>query len=297
MHQNLGLDHIFVFGDRMIHYTQPMTPVLKWAGGKKQLLTAIRSMLPAEYDCYYEPFVGGGAVLFSVAPRKAVINDINTQLVNLYRQLQGAPEQIIEYVNILDAVHCDKDYYLSMRQKYNRKISANELDAECAALMIWINKHCFNGLYRVNRKGLFNVPYNNKSIGRSIDENNIRSIGEYLQKSDITMTCSDFEEVCRHVKPNDFVYFDSPYVPESKTADFTSYSRGGFEMADHERLARLFKRLDQIGAKLMLSNNDVEIVRELYCDYRITHLDVKRMINCDATKRNGKEVIITNYIV
>ncbi len=279
----------------MFLLTQPVTPVLKWAGGKKQLLPAIRSMLPEQYDCYYEPFVGSGAVLLSILPQKAVINDINIQLVNLYRQLQRAPEQIIEYVNAMDSVSCDKEYYLSMRQKYNQKISVNELDAECAALMIWINKHCFNGLYRVNRKGLFNVPYNNRSSGKSIDENNIRTIGEYLQQSDITMTCLDFEEVCGTVKSNDFVYFDSPYVPESKTADFTSYSRDGFVMADHERLSRLFIRLDRIGAKLMLSNNDVEMVRDLYRGYRITHLDVKRMINSDASKRVGKEVIITNY--
>ena len=281
----------------MVQKPQPMTPVLKWAGGKSQLLPQILSMMPARYEHYFEPFIGGAAVFLSVAPKKAVINDINRQLVNLYQQLQCASEQIIEYVNIFDTANCDKEYYLSMRNKYNQKIASHELDIECAALMIWMNKHCFNGLYRVNRKGLFNVPYNNKTRGKSIDEDNLRAIGTYLQESEVTITCMDFQNSCKDVKENDFVYFDSPYVPESKTADFTSYSKDGFKVSDHERLARLFKQLDQIGAKLMLSNNDVEMIRDLYHNYNFTHLDVKRMINCDASKRTGKEVIITNYDV
>ena len=279
----------------MFLVSQPMTPVLKWAGGKSQLLPAIKSLLPTRFEHYYEPFIGGAAVLLSVVPQRATINDINSQLVNLYRQLQNSTEEIIEFVNGLDAISCDKNYYLAMREKYNQKIAANALDSECAALMIWINKHCFNGLYRVNSKGLFNVPYNNKVKGKSIDEDNIRSIGAYLKKSEIIITCSDFEETCQNVKQNDFVYFDSPYVPESKTAYFTAYAKDGFGITEHERLARLFTRLDRIGAKLMLSNNDVELVRELYHGYKFTHLGVKRMINCDATKRVGKEVIITNY--
>lgn len=279
----------------MIRFSQTMTPVLKWAGGKSQLLPAIKSLLPTQYEHYYEPFIGGAAMLLSIVPHRATVNDINSQLVNLYRQLQNSPEAIIEYVNAMDAVNCDKDYYLGMREKYNYKIANLELDSECAALMIWINKHCFNGLYRVNSKGLFNVPYNNKTKGKSIDEENIRAIGAYLKRSDVTIICSDFEEACQNVKKNDFVYFDSPYVPESKTADFTAYAKDGFGMTEHERLAKLFKKLDCIGAKLMLSNNDVELVRDLYNGYKFTHLDVKRMINCNAAKRVGKEVIITNY--
>ena len=273
-----------------------MTPVLKWAGGKGQLLPAITSLMPKRYNHYFEPFIGSGAVLLSIEPRIASINDINRQLVNLYRQLQKDPETIIEYVNAMDAVNCDKAYYHDMREKYNQKIAANALDSECAALMIWMNKHCFNGLYRVNRKGLFNVPYNNKVKGKSIDEENIRAIGAYLNSSKIRITCMDFEDACKDVKENDFVYFDSPYIPESKTADFTAYAQNGFGMAEHERLAQLFKRLDRLGAKLMLSNNDVALVRALYHGYNFTHLDVKRMINCDAARRVGKEVIITNYL-
>ena len=178
---------------------------------------------------------------------------------------------------------------------YNKKISARSYDAECAALMIWINKHCFNGLYRVNNKGLFNVPYNNKVKGKSIDENNIRTISKYLRNANITITCLDFEQACNKVTKGDFVYFDSPYVPESITASFTNYTMNGFTFADHQRLAALFKRLDSIGAKIMLSNNDVQLVRQLYKSFHIQSLNVKRMINRNGNKRTGREVIITNY--
>ena len=161
------------------------------------------------------------------------------------------------------------------------------------SLFIWLNKHCFNGLYRVNNKGFFNVPYNNRSKGNSIDRENIKSMSKYLKK--VKMTCLDFEEAVKNAAQGDFVYFDSPYFPESPTANFTSYAKGGFLPEDHERLARVFKELDEKGVKVMLSNNDVEAVRELYRGYRIESFEVKRMINRDANRRRGKEVIVTNY--
>ena len=274
---------------------QSMNPVLKWAGGKIQLLPIINAMLPNDYCRYYEPFVGGAAVFLSLAPSNAIINDVNIQLINLYLQIKNSVEEIIYYINFMDNKACDLDYYLEMRRKYNKKIQTNTLDAECAALLVWINKHCFNGLYRVNSKGLFNVPYNNKIQGRSIDEENIRNISRYLRTKDISITCSDFEDTCKTVKANDFVYFDSPYIPQSNTADFTSYAKTGFTEEDHRRLASLYKKLDATGAKLMLSNNDVDMVYELYSDFKITRIEVKRMINSNASKRTGREVIITNY--
>jgi DNA adenine methylase len=272
-----------------------MSPVLKWAGGKTQLLEAITARIPIGYNRYYEPFIGGGAVLFYLAPEIAHINDTNEQLINLYTQLKAAPDVIIEIVNKLDELPCDKGFYYKIRQDYNIKIEKREFDPECAAIMIWLNKHCFNGLYRVNTKGLFNVPYNNRIHGKSIDENNLVSIGCYLQQSDITITCLDFEEACNNVSKGDFVYFDSPYIPESETANFTDYTIDGFTLHDHKRLALLFKRLDEIGAYVMLSNNDVPLVHSLYSSYNIEQLDVKRMINSNASKRTGKEVLITNY--
>lgn len=272
-----------------------MTPVLKWAGGKTQLLEAITAKMPKAYNRYYEPFLGGGAVLLHVAPDSAAVNDINPQLVNLYQQLKAAPEAVLHELKALDAVICSRERYEAIRRAYNEKITKGEADAECAALMIWLNKHCFNGLYRVNAKGLFNVPYNNRTGGKSVDADNLKAVGAYLQRADVAVTCLDFEAACADVGPGDFVYFDSPYVPESETANFTDYTMGGFGMEDHGRLARLFRRLDALGAFVMLSNNDVAPVHALYAGFSIERIAVKRMINSKAAKRTGKEVLITNY--
>lgn len=279
-------------------YAMPLKrilPVLKWAGGKSQLLGQIIKRVPETYNDYYEPFVGGAAVLLYLQPQQAFINDINAQLINLYNQLKVASKLVIDKVKELDSVPCTKERYYSIREEYNRKISNHILDSECAALMIWINKHCFNGLYRVNQKGLFNVPYNNKVKGNSIDEENINSLASYFSKANIQISCKDFEEACETVKNGDLVYFDSPYIPESDTAYFTDYSKGGFQLEDHKRLATLFRKLDNKGAKVMLSNNDVPLVWELYDGYHIEAIEVKRMINSNANKRTGKEVLITNY--
>ena len=251
--------------------------------------------MPTEYDRYYEPFIGGGALLLDVQPENTIINDNNEQLLNVYRQIKKDCKNVINAVAVLDDESCDKQRYLDLRQKYNNKIINKELDIECAALMIWLNKHCFNGLYRVNLKGLFNVPYNNKKTGTSIDIENIINIGRYFKEKDVTIRQGDFEKACEDVRAGDFVYFDSPYIPVSATANFTDYTKDGFSFEDHKRLAELFKHLSDIGVKVMLSNHNVPLVYELYDGYNIEPVDVRRAINRDASKRSGKEVIITNY--
>lgn len=268
-------------------------PFVKWAGGKTQLLEPIIELMPKEYNEYYEPFIGGGALLLNVKPENAHINDNNLQLVNCYKQIKNHSNKLLSLIDELDSVNCDKEFYLKQRERYNQKILNKELDCECAALMIWINKHCFNGLYRVNSRGLFNVPYNNKCKVKSVERDNIIEIGKYLKN--VSITSGDFEKACSKVQKGDFVYFDSPYVPEGGTADFTSYTKDGFNLPDHERLADLFKALDSKGALLMLSNNDVPLVRELYKGYNFKSLEVHRNINRDGNNRKGKEVIITNY--
>lgn len=272
-----------------------MSPFVKWAGGKKQLLGRLKERAPDTYGTYYEPFVGGGAFLLDFQPQNSVINDVNEQLLNVYIQLKLDAEAVIAAVGRYDAAACDTAYYLSVREAYNRKITSHELDTECAAMMIWLNKHCYNGLYRVNSKGLFNVPYNNKNRGSSIDAENLRTIGQYLREAAVEIRQGDFETACADVKPADFVYFDSPYVPVSETASFTDYTKDGFSLEDHKRLAALFRRLDAMGAYVMLSNHNVALVHELYRGFKIEAVDVKRNINRDASKRVGKEVIITNY--
>lgn len=203
-------------------------PFVKWAGGKKQLLDRLESCMPATYGRYYEPFIGGGALLLDLQPKRAVINDTNEQLLNVYGQLKINADAVIDVVNELDAQLCDKERYLSIRKAYNAKIQVHELDAECAGLMIWINKHCFNGLYRVNSKGLFNVPYNNKVSGVSINAENLKNIGLYLRTKEVEIRQGDFEQACFDIRPGDFVYFDSPYVPINDTANFTNYTKQAF---------------------------------------------------------------------
>lgn len=270
-------------------------PFVKWAGGKKQLLTKLEERMPTEYNRYYEPFIGGGALFLDIQPANAVINDINEQLLNVYRQLKADAEAVIVALRKMDEVECDKSHYMTMREAYNKKIISHELDAECAAMTVWINKHCFNGLYRVNSKGLFNVPYNNKVTGTSMNEDNLRDIGRYLNKAAVEIREGDFEAACVDVKAGDFVYFDSPYIPVSKTANFTDYTKDGFNYECHCRLAKLFKRMSAAGVKVMLSNHNVDLVYQLYDGFKIEPVDVKRAINRDASKRVGKEVIITNY--
>ncbi|MGP1570205.1 MAG: DNA adenine methylase [Eubacteriales bacterium] len=272
-----------------------VTPFVKWAGGKRQLLDKISERMPQDYNNYFEPFIGGGAVLFELQPESAVINDINASLINAYRIIESNPQEFIEYIKKLDSEMGEdgKTYYYSLRERYNDKLMKEEFDVELAALFVFINKHCFNGLYRVNGKGLFNVPYNN-SKKESIDEESIRAVSAYLKK--VTIKLGDFEEVCSEAKKGDFVFFDSPYAPLNPTS-FESYTKEGFDIESHERLARLFDELTKRGCYCMLTNHNTEFINELYGNkgYRIDVVSVKRMINSDASKRTGEEVIICNY--
>ena len=272
-----------------------LMPFVKWAGGKRQLLGEIFKRMPQSYNTYYEPFVGGGAVLFGLHPDKVVINDLNISLVHAYRTITSTPRDFIECVQRLDRNLREdgKDYYYFLREHYNNKLLDNELDIEFAAIFVCINKHCFNGLYRVNSKGLFNVPYNN-SKGDSINEESILEVSEYLKK--ITIIQGDFEEACQNAKKEDFLFFDSPYAPLNATS-FKSYTKEGFNIDDHRRLALLFDDLTKRGCYCMLTNHNTEFIHSLYANkgYTIDEVNVKRMINSDASNRVGKEVIICNY--
>lgn len=272
-----------------------VAPFLKWAGGKRQLLNQIKERMPKEYNDYYEPFIGGGAVLFELQPEKATINDINTSLINVYRQVKDNTEEFIKLVNKLDSEMWEdgKEYYLDIREKYNDKLLKKEYDLELAALFTFMNKHCFNGLYRVNKKGLFNVPYN-KSRRTSIEEDAVRETAKYLKTVNILE--GDFEEACKGAKKGDFIFFDSPYAPLNPTS-FEAYTKEGFDVESHKRLAKLYDELTERGCYCMLTNHNTEFINELYSNkgYRIDVVSVKRMINSDASNRKGEEVIICNY--
>ena len=272
-----------------------ISPFVKWAGGKRQLLPQIKERMPEKYNNYFEPFVGGGAVLFELLPSNALINDINRALINAYRQICDAPEEFIYPVHKLDIEMWEdgKKYYYSLREHYNDKLMKSEYDVELAALFVFINKHCFNGLYRVNGKGLFNVPYNN-SRSASVDEKAIMDISKYLKG--VSIIDGDFEEACKDAKKGDFVFIDSPYAPLNPTS-FESYTKEGFDIESHRRLANLYDELTDRGCYCMLTNHNTELINELYSNsgYKIDVVSVKRMINSDASNRVGEEVIICNY--
>lgn len=273
-----------------------MEPFVKWAGGKRQLLEKLNARLPVRgYNRYFEPFLGAGAFWLDLRPEISIVNDINEQLMNCYQVIKDDPRGLIRKIDALDHGKRDSDGYLANRSRYNDKILAGDLDTEMAALLIWLNKNCFNGLYRTNKKGLFNVPFNGKLIGKSIDETNIMNISYFLNHSNITLMCQDFEEVCRNCEPGDFIFFDSPYVPVSDTAGFVDYTKESFKEEDHRRLAALYRELTNRGCYCLLTNSNTDFVRELYQDFEIVEVDVNRAINADAKKRKGKEVIITNY--
>lgn len=272
-----------------------IAPFVKWAGGKRQLIPQIRERMPEKYNDYYEPFVGGGAVIFDLLPANALINDINKALVNAYRRICNEPDDFLKEVNRLDNDMWEdgKKYYYSIREHYNDKLMRSEYDVELAAIFVFINKHCFNGLYRVNGKGLFNVPYNN-SRRVSADEDVIMATSEYLKG--VNIRDGDFEQACKNAKKGDFVFIDSPYAPLNPTS-FESYTKEGFDIESHRRLAKLYDELTARGCYCMLTNHNTELINELYGnkDYKIDVVSVKRMINSDASNRVGEEVIICNY--
>ena len=274
---------------------QSLKPFVKWAGGKRQLLGEILERIPHTFENYIEPFLGGGAVLFALQPKRALINDINASLIHTYKTIASEPQQFIVKVKELDSKIAEggKEYYYFIRDLYNSKLMREEFDLELAALFVFLNKHCFNGLYRVNAKGLFNVPYNN-SKKASIDEEVIFEVSKYLK--DLTICLGDFEDACKTAKERDFIFLDSPYAPLNPSS-FESYTKEGFDMESHVRLSKLFDKLTQKGCYCMLTNHNTEFINDLYGDkgYKMDVVSVKRMINSDASKRTGEEIIICNY--
>lgn len=255
------------------------------------MLDQLKACLPDGFDTYYEPFLGGGALLLGLRPWSAYVCDINPNLVHAYKQIRDDINGVIKALKSLDASVATKDIYMTRRDAYNHDDMSW---TERAALFIWLNKHAFNGLYRENSKGEFNVPFNNRASGASFDENNLREMSRYFGHFDVNFFVSDFEEFLQRPKKGDFVYVDSPYVPVSDTANFTGYAKDGFGYDDHMRLRLVLDDLSRRDVKWMMSNNDVDLIRYWYEPYNIQSVDVRRSINARGNRR-GKEVIITNY--
>ncbi len=272
-------------------------PFIKWAGGKRQLLAELGARLPPCWDTYYEPFIGGGALLVNLENEgrlsRAVISDLNSELINLYRVVQDTPGALITALSD-EAFRNDEESYRVLKEKFNTLIGDPSHEIERAALLIYLNKHGFNGLWRVNRKGKFNVPFGSHKKRSIPSDTSILKFSAMLEK--VRVLNADFEKAVRPAKKGDFIYFDPPYQPLSKTASFTDYNSRGFRFGDQERLARLFRRLSKKGIQLMLSNSKVPEIEDLYEGFCIETVVAKRFINCNGERRSGiQEIIVTNY--
>ena len=271
-------------------------PFVKWAGGKRQILDKLKKLVPEDFNTYYEPFVGGGALLFDLAPKNAVINDSNEELINVFNVLCNDKKysKMCRYLNKFERKH-DEEFYYEIRNIDRNKKKFNKLnDSKRAARTIYLNKSCFNGLYRVNSKGEFNVPFGKKTKVNTYDGENLLNVHSYLTLNNISILCTDFEDAVSTAKEGDFVYFDPPY--DSDTSTFNSYTEDGFNKDEQRRLAKVFKELDKKGVKVMLSNHNTILIKELYKDYNFHIIEAKRSINSNGKKRGKvEEVIITNY--
>lgn len=264
------------------------TPFIKWAGGKGQLLAQLSPAFPARFRKYLEPFVGGGAVFFYLQPRCAILGDSNEELINCYRVIRNTLDRLIAS---LKQHYYDSDYFYEMRSRDPATLS----DLERASRFIFLNKTCYNGLYRVNRQGRFNVPFGRYARPpRIFDEENLRAVSRLLQ--DCELVCGSYEATIQCAEPSDFVYFDPPYHPLSPTANFTRYTQPAFSDFDQLWLAQAFRTLTERGCHVMLNNSDTPLVRWLYQDHRIREARANRAINSDPSKRKPvTELIITNY--
>jgi DNA adenine methylase len=270
-------------------------PILKWVGGKRQLLQELQSRFPISYDDYHEPFIGGGAVFFKLEPSEGSINDLNRRLITLYEIIRDYPEELIEENRQHEYV---EEYYYDARNRFNElhKLEERSVDLriEEASLMLYLNRTGYNGLYRVNSSDEFNVPFGRHKNPDFVRERQIRAASDVLD--DIEVYNRDFNYILERAGEGDFVYFDPPYEPVSKTADFNQYQADGFDKDDQKRLRDLAVELDQEGVYVVISNSPpVGDIYEELTEFDIDIVDAVRMVNSDADNRDEvAEIIITN---
>jgi DNA adenine methylase len=278
---------------RLENENQPVSarPFLKWAGGKTQLLPKLLSRVPSNYNRYFEPFLGGGALFFTLQPKDAYLSDINEDLVNAYTVIRDDVGPLLQALRIH---RYEKDYFYQVRS-WDRSADYGKLSpSERAARLIFLNKTCFNGLYRLNSKGFFNVPFGDYKNPRIVNEKNLLACSEILKCAHISK--SSFIGIENQVQTGDFVYLDPPYVPLSTTSSFTGYSKEGFSHADQITLRDLCLRLHEKGVLFMLSNSATPVVLELYKNFNCETVSATRAINSKGKSRGQiEEVLVTNY--
>ena len=269
-------------------------PILKWVGGKRQLLNEIIPLIENDYSVYVEPFIGGGAVFFELQPKKAIINDYNSELINLYTVIKNEPQKLIEKLEKLKNKNNQDDYYqirnTDREDEYN---NWNNIDK--AARTIYLNKTCFNGLYRVNSKGYFNTPFGSYKNPNICNSELILNISKYLNDNNIEIFCGDYKEVLKNLPKNAFVYLDPPYMPISASSSFTSYTNAGFDYSKQVELKQECDKLREQGISFIQSNSDCPEIRELYKDYEIKTVKAKRNVNSKGDLRGEITEVLIVY--
>ena len=272
-----------------------VAPFLKWVGGKRQIMPEVVERLPDNMKKYkyIEPFIGGGAVLLHLQPKKAIINDFNSELVNVYRVIKNNLEDLIID---LHKHNNEPDYFYKIRGIDRKDEFKNLAEVERASRIIYLNKTCFNGLYRVNNSGEFNSPFGKYKNPNIVNEPTLRAVSHYLNTNDIQIQNTDYEDVLQQADKNSFVYLDPPYYPVSESSNFTGYVQGGWNVADHTRLREVCDKLDKKGVKFLQSNSSADFIKEKYEQYNIHTIKANRSINSDGEKRGEvEEVLIRNY--
>jgi DNA adenine methylase len=274
-----------------------MKPILKWAGGKRQLSPLIIPLIPKKIKTYFEPFFGGGAIFFELSPKKSILNDINQELVNLYNVFFESKvlEEFICLLRIHEKNH-SKDYFYKIREMDRMPDFQNLPTLVRAARILYLNKSCFNGLYRVNSDGYFNVPFNNSDKVNLVDELNFREISTFFASNEVTFHSEDFEKVVSNSIKGDFVYFDPPYDVIRDKQSFTTYAKESFGENEQTRLAKVCTELNKRGVHWLLSNHNTPLINSLYNKFNIVVIQAKRMINSNGNQRGHvDEVLIRNY--
>lgn len=267
----------------------PARPFIKWAGGKRRLLEQYNALLPnhSQFNRYFEPFLGGGAVFFHLKPSKALLADLNPELINCYKMVKNYPDELIDHL----AKHKTTEQYF---YKQRELLPENLTPIERASRFIYLNKTCYNGLYRVNKQGQFNVPYGKYKKPLICDREVIRAASEALQN--VQFSIASFEKTVSQAHSEDFIYLDPPYVPTSVTASFTSYTSCNFTESDQVKLAEIVRNLDKKGCLFMLSNSDTKLVRTLYQGFKFFTVHCPRSINSNPFARGlVTELVIKNY--
>lgn len=271
---------------------QPLLPAVKWAGGKRKLVGAITDRIPANYQTYIEPFLGGGALLFALQPDKAIVNDLNKELINVYQVIKDSPFKLLELLEF-HSQHHSSDHYYKVRSLDRTAEYPTLNNIEKAARFIYLNKTGYNGLYRVNKKGQNNVPFGRYKNPNIANEKNILSLSKYLNESQIEFNTIDYKDVLSKAITGDFVYLDPPYAPLSSTSSFTSYTSEGFDLEKQIELRDQCLELRERNIAFIQSNSYTPLIEELYSDFRIELVTTNRAINSKSSQRGRiHEVLI-----